>query len=167
MALHNDTENQYDKRLQAAQDAGSRIRASFRFIALFAIFGHFSPFLLGFIISFSFYPIGTTRPPNQIAASVSSPFAQSQVRRDESRRLISGTSRALSQDENMTVSQLTPPALVDHKGLNEWISEVAALCKPDRIHICDGSQSEADKLTAEMVARKIPAALFTICSAAV
>lgn len=52
----------------------------------------------------------------------------------------------------MTVSQLTPPALVDHKGLNEWISEVAALCKPDRIHICDGSQSEADKLTAEMVA---------------
>ncbi|MBX9949513.1 MAG: hypothetical protein K2Y39_10120 [Candidatus Obscuribacterales bacterium] len=74
-ALHNETEKQYDKRLQAAQDAGSRLRASFRFIALFAIFGHFSPFLLGFIISFSFYPIGTTRPPNQIAASVSSPFA--------------------------------------------------------------------------------------------
>lgn len=51
----------------------------------------------------------------------------------------------------MTETHSTSTALVEHKSLNEWISQVAALCKPDRIHICDGSQAEADKLTAEMV----------------
>ena len=32
-----------------------------------------------------------------------------------------------------------------------WIDEVAALCKPDSIHWCDGSQAEYDRLCAEMV----------------
>lgn len=36
--------------------------------------------------------------------------------------------------------------------LDNWISEVAALCNPKDIHICDGSQAEYDLLCAQMVA---------------
>ena len=39
-----------------------------------------------------------------------------------------------------------------HAGLVAWVREVAALTKPDRVHWCDGSQSEWDDLTAQMVA---------------
>ena len=52
----------------------------------------------------------------------------------------------------MTGSKNTPPILVNHTRLNAWISSMAALCKPASIVICDGSQSEFDRLTDEMVA---------------
>ena len=35
--------------------------------------------------------------------------------------------------------------------LLNWVNEVAALCQPDNIHWCDGSQKEADELCALMV----------------
>lgn len=35
--------------------------------------------------------------------------------------------------------------------LNEWISETVALCEPDALHICDGSQKEYDLLCQKMV----------------
>jgi len=41
---------------------------------------------------------------------------------------------------------------IDHPGIRAWIDEVAAMTKPDRIVVCDGSDAEKDRLTAESVA---------------
>jgi phosphoenolpyruvate carboxykinase (GTP) len=43
------------------------------------------------------------------------------------------------------------PEYVKHKKLRAWIQEMVELCKPDRVHFCDGSQSEYDKLCADLV----------------
>lgn len=37
--------------------------------------------------------------------------------------------------------------------LDEWVSEVAAHCKPDSIHYCDGSLDEFNKISEEMVSQ--------------
>lgn len=38
-----------------------------------------------------------------------------------------------------------------HRRLNEWIDEVVALCKPLSVHICDGSEEEAETLARLLV----------------
>ncbi|MDR2844696.1 MAG: phosphoenolpyruvate carboxykinase (GTP), partial [Puniceicoccales bacterium] len=39
-----------------------------------------------------------------------------------------------------------------HTKLKAWVEVIKAQCKPAKVHWCDGSQAEADKLFAEMVA---------------
>lgn len=43
------------------------------------------------------------------------------------------------------------PSFVKNAKLIAWVAEMAALCKPDRIHWCDGSQEEYDRLCQLMV----------------
>lgn len=38
-----------------------------------------------------------------------------------------------------------------NKKLQDWVKEMADMCQPDRIHWCDGSQQEYDRLMQEMV----------------
>ena len=42
-------------------------------------------------------------------------------------------------------------AKTSHETLIKWIKDTAELCQPDRIYICDGSQTEYDRLCNEMV----------------
>ena len=43
----------------------------------------------------------------------------------------------------------------NHKKLLAWVDKMAALCRPDRIYWCDGSQEEDDRLCDEMVEQGI------------
>jgi phosphoenolpyruvate carboxykinase (GTP) len=47
---------------------------------------------------------------------------------------------------------LDAPSTVKHKKLVAWVDEMAALCKPDQVYWCTGSQEEYDRLCDEMVA---------------
>jgi phosphoenolpyruvate carboxykinase (GTP) len=48
--------------------------------------------------------------------------------------------------------QSNAPSWVRNSALRHWVSEVARLVKPERIHWCDGSQAEYDRLCAELEA---------------
>jgi phosphoenolpyruvate carboxykinase (GTP) len=44
------------------------------------------------------------------------------------------------------------PSYVTNVKLREWVEEMVELCQPDRVHWCDGSQGEYDRLCEQMVA---------------
>jgi phosphoenolpyruvate carboxykinase (GTP) len=46
---------------------------------------------------------------------------------------------------------LKAPGFVKNAKLVAWVGEIAALCKPDAIHWCDGSQAEYDALCQQLV----------------
>ena len=48
--------------------------------------------------------------------------------------------------------QLGTPAYVKNAKLIAWVADMAALCKPNAIYWCDGSQAEYDRLCADLVA---------------
>jgi len=55
-------------------------------------------------------------------------------------------------NQPLPAQALGAPAAVKHPGLLAWVSDMAALCKPDRIHWCDGSDTEYQALCDQMVA---------------
>ena len=55
-------------------------------------------------------------------------------------------------NQPLPAQALGAPATVKHPGLLAWVSDMAALCKPDRIHWCDGSDAEYQALCDQMVA---------------
>src|SRR6266542_2258055 len=40
---------------------------------------------------------------------------------------------------------------IRHPGLSAWVGEMVALCRPQAVHVCDGSQEEFDRICQEMV----------------
>ena len=46
---------------------------------------------------------------------------------------------------------LNAPAFVKNAKLVAWVADMVALCKPDSVHWCDGSQAEYDRLCQQLV----------------
>src|SRR5689334_16436544 len=52
----------------------------------------------------------------------------------------------------MSLNTVHNTAATRNRKLAMWVEKMAALCKPDRVHWCDGSKEEYDALCEQMVA---------------
>ncbi len=46
---------------------------------------------------------------------------------------------------------MNPPAYVKHARLKAWVDDMVALCKPDQVYWCDGSEDEYQRLCQQLV----------------
>mgnify|MGYP003379414037 CR=1 FL=1 len=46
---------------------------------------------------------------------------------------------------------LNYPSNLKHERIRTWVEEMAALCKPDAVYWCDGSQAEYDEMCSRLV----------------
>jgi phosphoenolpyruvate carboxykinase (GTP) len=58
---------------------------------------------------------------------------------------------ASNADQKSIMTQVPLEQWTTNQKLKNWIHTVAALCQPDKIHLCDGSQEEYDALSRQMV----------------
>ncbi len=49
------------------------------------------------------------------------------------------------------MTEINIPSSVTNEELIRWVTDAVELCKPDKVHWCDGSQEEYDRMCAEMV----------------
>lgn len=49
------------------------------------------------------------------------------------------------------MSKYSIPNEITNSELRRWVSDMAELCQPDEIYLCDGSEEEYDRLCSEMV----------------
>src|SRR6478672_7580792 len=58
-------------------------------------------------------------------------------------------SRDRHEGDHVSITDTAPPT--SHAKLRAWVEEIAALTQPDRIHWCDGSAEEYDRLCQALV----------------
>ena len=45
--------------------------------------------------------------------------------------------------------------MINHPGLNDWVEEITALCQPERVYLCNGSDQEYRDLSQELVQKGV------------
>ncbi len=57
----------------------------------------------------------------------------------------------MNKSHSPVAINISTPDYVQHQGVIDWVTRITALTKPDRVHWCDGSPAEYDRLCEEMV----------------